>query len=427
MLSVLGLAGAVEPVFMAANHTHRFVFESEGRVFDLPCGVAEWRRALLAEFPGDRIAVDRYFDRVETVRMHTPGMDLSRLTEPARRLDEDSVSLAAVLDGLTDNALLKAVLCGLGMCHGVKPSEISFASHARVCFELYESTARLRHGGESLIDAFADRFKALDVDVRTGSWITACGDVTDDRVTRFELNTGEEVSAGSVILTIHPRQILELLPRGHYSKAFAARVEAFEPSAGFFTVYGTLDDGPDPDFGSTIVSLFPSLDFEAMLSPDYRGEPALVIVGSLDEANGAPCRVVTAFEPSFFEHVAPWKDSLTGRRPPGYAAYKADRVAAIRRHLGRYDRRYEERLRVLDSASILTFRDYLHSPEGAAYGIKQKVGQYNLIGKLPIRNFFAAGQSSLLPGLMGAMMSSFVVTRLVLGRDTVNRLTSTPP
>ena len=28
--------------------------------------------------------------------------------------------------------------------------------------------------------------------------------------------------------------------------------------------------------------------------------------GSLDEANGAPCRVVTAVEPSFFEHVAPW-------------------------------------------------------------------------------------------------------------------------
>jgi len=70
---------------------------------------------------------------------------------------------------------------------------------------------------------------------------------------------------------------------------------------------------------------------------------------------------------------------------------------------------------------MLTYRDYLNSPDGSAYGIKQKVGQYNLIGKLPVRNLFAAGQSSLLPGIAGAMMSSFIVTRAVLGKDHFNR------
>jgi phytoene dehydrogenase-like protein len=76
---------------------------------------------------------------------------------------------------------------------------------------------------------------------------------------------------------------------------------------------------------------------------------------------------------------------------------------------------YRGNLHVLDSASTLTYRDWLHSPTGAAYGIKQKTRQLNLVGRLPLANLFAAGQSSILPGVVGAMMSAFVVCRSLLG------------
>ena len=65
----------------------------------------------------------------------------------------------------------------------------------------------------------------------------------------------------------------------------------------------------------------------------------------------------------------------------------------------------------------LPCRDHLNSPDGSAYGVKQKIGQFNLFGKLRLRNTYAAGQSSLLPGLVGAMMSSFIVGRSIVGKD----------
>ena len=71
----------------------------------------------------------------------------------------------------------------------------------------------------------------------------------------------------------------------------------------------------------------------------------------------------------------------------------------------------------MGGATTLTFRDYLHSYDGSAYGIKQKVGQYNLLGKLPVRNIYAAGQSSVLPGIVGAMTSSFLIGRSIVGKD----------
>lgn len=421
MLTRLGLLDAVEPLFMSATCAHRFVIESEGRSFDLPCGIAELRRTLKAEFPADAVAVDQYFDRVSSVCARTSSMDLNHIGEPSHRLAEETLSLKSVMDGLTSNAVLKSIIYGLGMCYGVKPSEISFANHARVCFDLYESTARLRNGGDALIEAFEQAFRRFDVEVRCNTWLAACGNVVNDRAESLVLNTGDEVTAESTLLTIHPHHILQILPRRHISKAFVDRVGSFEPSAGFFTVYGVLDGEPDPAFGSTIVSLFPSTDFDRMLDPAYSGEPALVICGSRETVRGAPCQVVTTFEPSFPAHVAAWNDSRVGCRPAAYHDYKAARVEAIRRHVAGYDSRYAHHFRILDAASLLTFRDYLHSPDGTAYGIKQRVGQYNLIGKLPIRNLYVAGQSALLPGLAGAMMSSFIVLRSMLGKDTFSR------
>jgi len=73
---------------------------------------------------------------------------------------------------------------------------------------------------------------------------------------------------------------------------------------------------------------------------------------------------------------------------------------------------------------MLTFKDYLNSPDGSAYGVKQKMGQFNLIGKLPLHNLYAAGQSALLPGIIGGMMSSLIVGRALVGKERYGKLLS---
>ena len=57
--------------------------------------------------------------------------------------------------------------------------------------------------------------------------------------------------------------------------------------------------------------------------------------------------------------------------------------------------------------------------------MKQRLGQINVFGRLPALNMYGAGQSSLLPGVVGAMMSSFMVTRAVLGGDELADLIAT--
>ena len=421
MLNILGINDYLRPVYLSQD-SNRFILEAEQSSYDMPTGIDNISDKMKEYFPSEKNAIDRYFEMVQFVCSRTISMDLHKLSLSANSLNEDFVSLADVLNQLTANRSLKALLSGYCMCHGVKPSEISFASHSRVCFNLFESVATIENGGDALIAAFQDRFKNFNIDIMCKKHICECIDIKDDRIGHFVLNTGEEVACDNCILTIHPREILKILPQDYLSKAFIDRIEAFEPSAGFFLVYSLAEVSSDKiNCKPTVNSLFPITDLDQLLDPDYTGVPALGIVKNSERVNGKSYTILTAFEPSFPKHVEAWKDSRTGKRPPKYMEYKQKRVNHMKKRILGFYPEYRNSFKVLDAASILTFRDYLNSPYGSAYGIKQKVGQYNLFGKLPLRNVYAAGQSAVLPGALGAMMSSFILARSILSKEAYSR------
>lgn len=423
ILSFLGIRDFIEPIFLSRPWKNQFVFEKEGRLFEHPSGIENIKKQFREYFPGEAGAVDRYFDRVLSVCSRTPSLNIHENIIKPPTLDEDYVSLDAVLKDLTSSPVLRGLLSGYAMCYGVRPDEISFANHSRMVLSFYESIACVKNGGDAFIKAFQAKFAEYNVDIRCSTFITELTDIKDSKVGRFILNTGEEVSADNCVFTIHPGEIVNVLPEKNYSRAFANRVSAYESSAGFFSVFATLKQGSiDPHPETAIVSLFPEPDVNTLLDPAYRGTPALVIIKSPENAGKNAGRPICILEPSFPEHVSEWSNSRKESRPQSYVEYKQARVEASKEHIFSVFPGYRESLDVLDAGSVLTLRDYLYNPDGSAYGVKQKMGQFNLIGKLPLHNLFAAGQSALLPGIIGAMMSSLIVGRSVVGREQYGKL-----
>jgi len=422
ILSLLGMRDCISPIFLSDPSENQFIFESQGRRFEHPSGLANIKKQFKGYFPAEADAIDRYFDKVQSVCDRTPSLNLHANTIAPPSLDEDYVTLDAVLKGLTSNELLRGLLSGYAMCYGVRPDEMSFANHSRMCLSFYESMACVKGGGDAFIKAFERKFKEHEVDIRCGATITELTDISESRVGRFILNTGEEVVADNCVFTIHPTEIKNILPPKHFSKAFMNRISSFESSAGFFSVFATLKDNEDPYPGRTIVSLFPDADVNKLLDPHYQGKPALVIIKSPDQAGERARRGVCILEPSFPESVSAWSGSRRGLRPREYLDYKQAHVEAIKEHIFSVFPAYRESMEFLDAGSLLTARDYLNSPDGSAYGVKQKMGQFNLVGKLSLHNLYAAGQSALLPGIIGAMMSSLIVGRAVVGKDQFGKL-----
>jgi len=417
MLTVLGLRDAIHPVFLDPEHANRFVFEESGESVTFPSGQPLLIQKLSEQFPAERTAIEAYFKKVNQVREQTATMDIRQIHSAPEPIEEDFITLQAGLDALTDNAPLKAVLSGFSMCYGTPPSEVSFAAHCRMCDGLYDSVARIDQGGQAFINAFKDAFSSLDVDIVCNTEIDECLDLKERRIGSVRLSSGEEVAFGECLFTINPHDILQILPEEKLSRGFIHRVDSYEASAGFFTLFA-VNDQESPD--EQIMSLFPTTDVNAMLDASSDKDSAIVIMRSREIAEGQPCNTLIAFEPCFETKTARWADSTLRKRPQEYADWKAKKTERMCERIYTALPELRGHLRILDSASPLTFRDYLNSPEGSAYGIKQKVGQFNLIGRLPWRNMFAAGQSALLPGIVGAMISSFVVVRSLLGRSDLN-------
>jgi phytoene dehydrogenase-like protein len=423
ILTLLGMKDSIEPIFLPDSAQNQFIFESHGKSFEHPSGIETIKKTFKGYFPAETQAIDRYFEKVQSVCARTPSLNLRENIIGPPNLEEDYITLDTVLKELTSNELLRGLFSGYAMCYGVRPDEISFANHSRMVLSFYESIAFVKDGGDAFVRAFREKLGQYDVDIRCSTYITELADVSDSKVGRFVLNSGEEVVADACVFTIHPKEILELLPEKSYSKAFANRISSFESSLGLFSAFATFKSGyADPNPDASILSIFPDADVNNLLDPTYKGMPALVVVKSPNQSNGSQEKGVCIVEPSFVEHVSQWTDSKRGSRPEAYLEYKHARVEAIKEHLFSAIPEFRESLDFLDAGSMLTFKDYLCSPDGSAYGIKQKMGQFNLIGKLPLHNLFAAGQSSLLPGIIGAMMSSLIVGRAIVGKEHFGKL-----
>jgi len=415
LLRQLGVRDHVALAPYDAARTHRFIFSNARAEVDVPAGLdaacARWQ----ALFPKEADAIAWYFSALRSVADRTMGMSVGRPLAAMGMIDEDFVSLREVLDARFRDPVLKGAVSAFAMCHGSPPARVSFAAHARVAFGLHQSVGYVAGGGDALAAALVAGAERAGAEICCGCGLEAFGRVENGQPREAVLAGGRRVAFERCVLTVEPSRILALLEPVRPSPAFRERVRAFEPSVGFLAVFGVVD-GASRGFARCIRSEFPETDFDRMMDPDGTDErPLVVIEVPADEATGAPPSV-SALELSFAQDVVSWAHSRVGRRPEGYAEYKRRRTEAICARLGRLVD-YAARVRWVDAASMLTFRDYLHSSTGSAYGIMQKVGQYGLFGRLPGRNLYAAGQSALLPGVLGAMMSGFFVVRQMVGRD----------
>lgn len=411
ILKLFGVREMISPVFLNPEAAHIFHFTASGKTFEFPYGIDRIIKKLKSDFPGEHNAIETYFTTVKRICDNTPTLHINTLDLTPEPIKEDFITLQEFLDSLTDNRMLKEVLNTLVMCHGSAPSEISMADNARLCQGFYESTCTIAGGGASLVNALMKQLMDYEVEIFTSDKIVELTDIRDKNVGRFVLRSGIELESDLCVFTIPPAAILEILPKEHFPPAFFNRVRSFEYTPGFFTVFAALDADTEPVFAKSITSLYPVDDINALALPGRQGPGALAIMHSRSGMNN----ILTAFEPIYWEQVKKWENTSTGARPEGYQIWKQNKTDEIMSRITECFPSYNGKLELITASTPLTYRDYLYHHHGAAYGIKQKVNQFNLLGQLRLKNLFVAGQSAILPGVLGTIMASLLVGRNIIG------------
>ena len=416
---------------------------------DFPDRPDRFRDHLVAAFPGEAAAVDRYLRQVREVASAMRPYFLGRLL-PARsgRLAERLLARPArrafaqtsrdVLDRLTSNDRLKTVLAAQWGYHGAPPSRASFAVQALV-------TRHFLHGGYYPVGGSAEIARHLLQTVAdAGGWTRIRADVAsilleDGAAVGVRLQGGEELRAPLVISAAGALATIDrLLPAEAAAAPWAASIRQLRPAPAHVCLYLGLrgdvraagagaqnrwfyetwdheldawrppadSDAPIPD-APVLYCSFPSLkDPEHDPGPEHRHTAEVV-----------------TFVP--WERFAAWTGSRWQRRGADYDALKR---RLQERLLDQFLARMPALRPMIDHVELSTpisTEHFVRPTQGSIYGLESTPARFanpHLRPRTPVPGLFLAGCDVATPGVIGAMLGGLLAAAAAEPRRIVGLL-----
>ncbi len=410
------------------------------RRYDLYAGPERFRDRLLEHFPKERQALDRYLTLLRRVQRAgarifapktMPGLLAAVMTplrdQALRRYFKPTTT--QVLELLTDDIELRAVLAGQWGDCGLPPGRSSFGMQAFVAGH-YLDGGFYPVGGASAIAAGA---KA--VIERTGGAVLVRAEVERILVERgravgVRLADGLEVRAKTVVSAAGVATTVEkLLPDDRRDALKAKRtLKAAGVSVSHACLYVGFDrDGAALSLPSANQWLYPGPDHDANVAAFERdrGAPDPIVFMGFPSAKdpswperypGRSTAEVLGVAP--YAHFAEWRDQPWRKRGNAYNAFKeaiAERYFAA---LYRSQPQLEGRVSYYELSSPLSTEHFANHAKGSIYGLAHSPARFlndRVFPRTVIPGLYLTGQDVVTVGVASALLSGAMTAASILG------------
>lgn len=377
------------------------------REIHIPVGLERVRDALCGHFPSSRNAVHKYMDKISYIMETTPFINFDIKFEEFIHYSDTEESLESFLSSAGAEEELKELLGQYGQyLYGVPGKEVPFYIHALVMGTFYRSPQTLASGGDEIVDAFEKRLEQEGATVFCNT--SAVGVEVDGnrRLKGIKTSNGDVLECDNCISTIHPQLLAEILPDNAVRPAYLSRLSSLENTGAPFAVYLDIDHVPDKIAHSNFYKI-------------SRGEGKFIGVMACDPVEYDNKKKGLCILKELPDFQFPKELYGTKKRTAAYIEYKQMETEDTVRLLLDFYPELKGRFKVSDSASPLTYERYTGTPGGSMYGVKQSVNQIKLSSMTSIRGFYLAGQSILMPGVMGGAVSGFLGASNIIGLETL--------
>ena len=305
--------------------------------------------------------------------------------------------------------------------YGVAPDEVSFANHAYVAGSYYESVNGIVGGGLKLTEVFEAQLEKTGVHIYRGQEATGMLLSSDGAFCGLTLKDGTNINAKGCISTIHPHQLLEIVPDSVFRPVYVNRLQELEETASACILY-VVCSGPIEDLAGSNIFIFPEPDFTFFYKNiDVEKRPMYITAAGEKSDGGKAKHGFIAICPMSKEQTKPLIDPVSQERSANYKLLKEEMSEKMVRSIKVSCPEIAEKIIDVTCATPLTLRDYTNSPFGSLYGVKHKIGQYNPMPATRLKGLFLAGQAVTAPGIMGAMMSGFLACGTILGHEKLQK------
>lgn len=424
-----------------------------GDRYDFPKGRENFRAAMKAHFPGDEAAIDAY---LATLREALSGLNgfmaakvlpgaIGALAAPLlgrKTLGWATRTTREVLEGLTRNQRLIAVLTGQFGDFGLPPSRSSFLVHAMVANHYLDGGYYPVGGSGVFVDAIAPVIKAaagrLLINAEVAGIVVEGDAAVGVRMARdgAVIRAPVVISDAGVINTFGRLLPHDVARRHRLEKALAA----VRPSVAHLCLYvgfresaralrlprhniwvyrdedhdrGFAAAGGEPD--AARVPVF--ISFPSAKDPDFeRRHPGRATVD------------VVALAPyAWFER---WQDTHWKDRGEEYEAFKHQLAQQMLERLFEQLPQLRGKVDRYELSTPLTTRHFCNYAQGEIYGIAhspERFRQRFLRPATPIRGLYLTGQDIVSCGVGGALMAGVLTASAILRRNLLPAIRQSAP
>ncbi|XP_032937043.1 all-trans-retinol 13,14-reductase [Catharus ustulatus] len=431
--------------------------QGAGKTFHIHSGKREYFQRLKEQFPGEAAAIDEFQRLVKSAGRGVVLLGilkmlpwfLARLLIRSRLLPRlcsfsrlASHSLKEVVDGLTSNPELRAVLSYIFPTYGVLPSKASFTMHSILVTHFLKGAWYPKGGAGEIA------FHIIPVIRKAGGNVFGKAPVQRILLDAQGRACGVTVKKGQDSVDIFAPVIISdagifntyerLLPAAARAlPEIQSQLRMVSPGEGGFTVFVGLN-GSREELGlePTNYFMFPGSDLDGMMK-------RYLALSREEAANNIPVLFVTSpssKDPTWqmrhpgkstlaivtfarYEWFEEWKDKQVHKRGDDYEDLKKAFVDAIMQTVFKLYPRIEGRIEYLSGGTPLTNQHYISSPHGEFYGIDHGIPRLQMEAIATMRaetavpNLYLTGQDLCLGGFMGALQGALICASTILKRN----------
>ena len=410
------------------------------KVFSAVAGKQQFRDNLVASFPREEKAIDRYLELLSIVGKGMSAYGMNRLLKPWQRIIAWPYlkwkipalmfrNTHEVLSELTSDADLIAVLTGQWGDMGLPPKRSAFMVHAMIARHYMHGGFYPVGGSWRMAESIIPQIQKTGGEVFTYARVKQIV-LNGQRVTGVEMSDGHFIECACVISTAGVDNTFNsLLPADSVQKAgYKQLLERVKPSMAHLGIYiGLKESAGQLGLPKTNFWVYDSNDSDAAVDRFMKDPqaPFPVVYISFPSAKDPDYErrhpgtaTIEIVAPAPFRWFEKWQGTTWGQRGDEYDEFKAQLGERLMQHL--YDKlpQLKGKVDYFEVSTPLSTDHFCAYQHGELYGLDHdttRLKQTWLGPRTRFNGLWLSGQDVLTCGVTGAMMAGLLTTTAIVG------------
>lgn len=421
----LGISDKLKMQRMDIDGYDFVTFDDDPNEYPFAQGADNFVAQLSQFFPNEEAAIKTYVEKMNLICESFPLYKVELDEKPVSNEDLMLLKASEVIDELTENKKLKAVLAGTNFLYAGIQNKTPFYVHSLSINSYIESAWRCVNGGSQISKLLIKEIRNLGGKVLKHKKITSISVNENGLVEFVKTADGSFYKGKRFISNIDPKKTLELIENFPLRKSYKRRINESEDTISSFSLYITLKTNSFPYLKHNYYhfkneeKVWSSIDYEEKNWPE-----SYMVSFSAKSENDGWADGISVLTYMRYDEVEKWKDTFNtvaekDERGSEYERFKEEKTEVLIKELEKKFPNIHDCIQSTYVATPLTYRDYIGSTSGCMYGFT-KDADFPLKNYLPPRtkipNLFLTGQCISMHGILGVTIGAVLTCSELIGR-----------